>query len=155
MGASVGGGGKKDLIVLNLTSMIDISAIIIIFLVMGTVFGTSAIEPPADMKFPRSFNKEMIENAPQIIITDTFIEVPFIHRQIDLGNILAGDTARLKVVMVELKKYIEAIPVEMKGSGVLLNVLADKKTPYKTIYETSNFFREAGFQSMLFVAEGN
>jgi biopolymer transport protein ExbD len=155
MGASVGGGRKKDILVLNLTSMIDISAIIIIFLVMGTVFGTSAIEPPPEMKFPKSFNKEMIENAPQIIITETLIEVPFLHRQIDLVNILEGHEEKLKVVQVEIKKYIEAIPVDVKGSGVLLNILADKKTPYKTIYEVSSFFREAGFQSMLFVAEGH
>jgi biopolymer transport protein ExbD len=155
MGASTGGGGKKGLIVLNLTSMIDISAIIIIFLVMGTVFGTSAIEPPTDMKFPKSFNKEMIENAPQIIIKDTTIEVPFLHRQIEIGNILEGNEEKLKVIQVELKKYIESIPIEVKGSGVLLNVLADKKTPYKVIYEVSSFFRLIGFQSMLFVAEGN
>jgi biopolymer transport protein ExbD len=155
MGASVGGGGKKDIIVLNLTSMIDISAIIIIFLVMGTVFGTSAIEPPSDMKFPKSFNKEMIENAPQIVITEKLVEVPFIHRQIELENILEGHVEKLKVVQVEIKKYIEEMPTDVKGSGVLLNILADKKTPYKTIYEVSKFFREAGVQSMLFVAEGN
>jgi biopolymer transport protein ExbD len=155
MGASVGGGGKKDTIVLNLTSMIDISAIIIIFLVMGTVFGTSAIEPPADMKFPKSFNKETIENAPQIIITDTHVEVPFIHRRIELSNLIDGQAEKLKIVQIELKKYIDTMPTEIKGSGVLLNILADKKTPYKTIYEVSNFFRDAGFQSMLFVAEGN
>lgn len=155
MSASVGGGGKKGMIVLNLTSLIDISAIIIIFLVMGTVFGTSSIEPSPDMKFPKSFNKEMIENAPQITITDTLIEVPFIHRQIELINILESREEKLKVVQVELKKYVEAMPAEVKGSGVLLNVLADRKTPYKTIYEVSNFFRQVGFQSMLFVAEGN
>jgi biopolymer transport protein ExbD len=155
MGASVGGGGKKDIIVLNLTSMIDISAIIIIFLVMGTVFGTSAIEPPADMKFPKSFNKEMIENAPQIIVTDTIVEVPFLHRQIELVNILEDRTEKLKVIQAELRNYIEAIPSEVRGSGVLLNLLADKKTSYKTIYDVSSFFREVGFESMLFVAEGN
>jgi biopolymer transport protein ExbD len=155
MSASVGGGKKKGIIVLNLTSLIDISAIIIIFLVMGTVFGESSFEPPADMKFPKSFNKEMIENAPQITITDTLVEVPFIHRQIELANILEDRQEKLKVVKVELKKHVAAIPVEVKGSGVLLNVLADKKTPYKTIYEVSSFFRDAGFDSMLFVAEGH
>lgn len=75
MSASVGGKGKA--IVLNLTSMIDICAILIIFLVMGTVIGQEDLQIPPDFKFPKSVNREILENAPQIIIFRNTINVKF------------------------------------------------------------------------------
>lgn len=156
MSANVGGGkGKKSGIVLNLTSMIDVCAIIIIFLVLGTVFGVSSVEAPADLKLPKSYNKDMVENAPQIIIRKDKVDILFLHRNIDLVNITENKEEKLKVLNAEIKKYIEEMSTQAKSSGVLLNIISDKMIDYKTIYDVSNYFRSAGFQSMLYVAEGN
>ncbi len=154
MSANVG-GGKKGTIILNLTSMIDVSAIIIIFLVMGTVFGPSAIEAPPEIKFPKSFNKDIVDNAPQVIIKADKIDITFLHRDVELNYVLDNNEEKLKVLKAEIKNYIENMPESARAGGILLNIIADKAAPYKVIYEVSSFFRQNGFQSMLFVAEGN
>ncbi len=154
MSASVGGKGKKN-IVLNLTSMIDICAILIIFLVMGTVIGQEEFMTPPGLKFPRSYNKEILENAPQIIIFDDEVDIKFLNRKIKVP-LVRDKTNELAVkVASEVQKYVEEMPIKVKASGVLLNLVADGRVPYNTIYDVSKFFRENGFQSILFVAEGN
>ena len=46
------------------------------------------------------------------------------------------------------------IPDEDKKSGILLNFLADAAVDYKTTFEVSKYFRNIGFQNILYVAEG-
>lgn len=154
MSSSVGGKGKKA-IVLNLTSMIDICAILIIFLVMGTVIGQEEFVTPPGLKFPRSFNKEILENAPHIIVFNDEIDIKFLNRKIKIDTVREKTNELTLKVASELQKYVEDMPVKIKSSGVLLNLAADSRVPYSTIYDVSKFFRENGFQSILFVAEGN
>lgn len=152
MSASVGGKGKA--IVLNLTSMIDICAILIIFLVMGTVIGQEDLQIPPDFKFPKSVNREILENAPQIIIFRNTINVKFLKQEINLDKLISGESSERLALSGAIKSYISAMPSKVKASGVLLNLLADSSVPYKTIFDVSKYFRENGFESILYVAEG-
>lgn len=153
MSASVGKKGKT--IVLNLTSMIDICAILIIFLVMGTVIGQEDVLTPDGLKFPRSFNKDILETAPQVAIFKGEIEIKFLNRKMSLADFLNDQGDIGKRVRTEIKKYVEDMPQRVKTSGVLLNYIADSQTPYSTVFDTTKVFRENGFESILFVAEGN
>jgi biopolymer transport protein ExbD len=153
MSASV--GGKSKTIVLNLTSLIDICAILIIFLVMGTVIGQEEVTTPPGLKFPKSFNKENLENAPQIIVFNDEVDVKFLNRKIPIQTLRSTEHELTLRVAGEVQKYIEAMPIKLKSSGVLLNMVADSRVPYSVIYDVSKYFREQGFQSILFVAEGN
>lgn len=154
MSASVGGKGKKN-IVLNLTSMIDICAILIIFLVMGTVIGQEEFMTPPGLKFPRSFNKEILENAPQVIVFNDEVDIKFLNRKLNISTLRDAQSELTVKVASELQKYIEDMPLKMKASGVLLNFVADGRVPYSTVYDISKFFRQNGVQSIMFVAEGN
>ncbi len=153
MSGSIGKGKQKTL-VLNLTSMIDICAILIIFLIMGTVIGQEDIMIPSGFKFPRSFNKEILENAPQIIVYNDEVSIKFLNKNVRVV-LLQTESKEKNDLAKQIQTYIENIPTKLKSSGILLNLVADGRIPYNTIYDVSKFFRESGFQSILFVAEGN
>ncbi len=155
MSSSVGGGKKSKIIVLNLTSLIDICAILIIFLVMGAVIGQEDISVPPGFQFPKSANKEILENAPQVVVFKDEVEIRFLGKKIPLSLIQGDDETQKGQLAGEIKEYIEEIPAKVKSSGVLLNLVADGHVPYNIIFDTSKFFRESGFQSILFVAEGH
>lgn len=153
MSASVG-KNKNKIIVLNLTSLIDICAILIIFLVMGTVIGQEEVTVPPEFKFPKSLNKEILENAPQVIIFNDEIEFKFLNKKFPINTFRGKDPREAKKISAEVKQYIETIPVKVRGAGILLNLVADRHIPYSIIYDLSKFLRQSGFQSILFVAEG-
>ena len=144
---------RKPILTLNLTALIDICAMLIIFLIMGTIFGEASVEIPPNLMVPKSTNKDTIDNAPQIIIFGQGVSVPFTKEKIPLssyrdGAIMSDEHKQL------VKKYLASIPAELKKSGVLLNVVADQSAPYKDIFDVIRFYREAGFQSVLFIARG-
>lgn len=148
---------RRSQIGLNVTAMIDVCAMIIIFLVMGTYFGESSIVVPDSVVIPKSISKESVENAPRLVISDKDVSADFLPAPIplDLFHAAAGaDNAELNRNKAILKAFVAAIPAEARRSGVLLNIIAGRATPYRDIFDVVSFFRSSGFQSMLFVAQG-
>lgn len=135
--------------------MIDICAILIIFLVMGTVIGQEEIATVGGLKFPRSINKEILESAPQVIVFNREIDIKFLNRKMAVEIFLDANSEMGQRVRSEIQKYIQVIPDRVKKSGILLNYVADGQIPYSTVFETTKVFRENGFHSVLFVADGN
>ena len=60
---------RREPMSLQLTAMIDIFSMIVIFLIMGTAFGTSDVILPKDFLLPHSNSKEDAETAPQLVIS--------------------------------------------------------------------------------------
>ena len=54
----------------------------------------------------------------------------------------------------KLKAHVAALSPESRKSGVLLNVVADRKLPYAQIFSVIQVFRQAGFDLLLFVKTG-
>ncbi len=149
---------RKPVINLNVIPLIDICALTIIFLVMEAYFGESSVVVPKDMEIPKSVSKETLNNAPMLIIDDSTVTASFLGASAPLAAFedqRGGKAPGLKELRRQAKAYVAQLPPEAKTSGVLLNVIADKKTPYKNIFDVVAVFREAGFHSMLFVARGN
>lgn len=143
--------------VLNVVALIDVSSILIIFLVMGTVFGESSVVPPADMEMPRSSNKDSVTNAPQVTIMNDSVVTTLFGDKIPLAAFRGTieESPVLQKLQDQIKKYIETMPVDLKRSGTLINVVADRRAPYKNIFDVIKFYRQAGFESILFVAQGD
>ena len=141
---------RKQPIELQLTALIDVMSMLVIFLIKGTVFGASDMLVPNDMKLPESVSRESAESAPQVIISKSKVSVSFSKETYDLSAFRdnGGPTGLRK----QLKAYVAALPAVARTSGVLLNVVADKLTPYKDVFDTVKVFREAGFETLLFVA---
>lgn len=144
---------RREILVLNVIPLIDICSMIIIFLIMGTIFGESSIDIPPEVFVPKSNIKDSAENAPRVVILNKQVDAHFLNKKIDLEHFHAGDNVA-ENHLNEVKKYVSEIPKEVKLSGALLNVVADKNTPYKNIFAVVKLYRQAGFDSVLFVTLG-
>lgn len=145
---------RAEVINLNLTPMIDVCAILIIFLLLGTVFGPSSVIPPSDIRVPKSVNKDVVENAAQIVIRENEVDIRFLKKSVPLAVFQNEDSDLFKSLKGEIDLYIKQIPESLKQSGILINVLADRNISYKKVFDVSRFFRASGFQGLLYVAEG-
>jgi biopolymer transport protein ExbD len=143
---------KKPPLTLNVVALIDICSLILIFLIMESYFGESSIVVPKNMIIPKSVSKESVENAPKIVISDRDVTASFIPDPVPLDLFRQND-AKLIEYKGKVKAFIASIPPQARSSGLLLNLIADQKTPYRDIFDVVAVFREAGFQSILFLAE--
>ena len=148
---------RKEPIGLQLTAMIDVFSMIVIFLIFGTVFGAADIVIPTGIEIPKSLSKEGIESAPRVVITktDVFLSVMEGNKPVALSEFhtaggRAAVRAKLKPALADyLKKKKESKEVVSP-----LNLLADTSTPYADIFDVVVVFRELGFNTILFVANG-
>jgi biopolymer transport protein ExbD len=155
---------RRNPLELQLTTLIDIFTLIVIFLVMGTVFGAADMSVPKDMRVPRSFGKESVESAPQVVINQNEVTVVALAKEfqdqakpIPLSEFRRGSgvaTPALEPLKKLLKDHIAKLPNEIKKQGTLLNVIADRDAKYPDVFEVIRVFREAGFETLLFVAMG-
>lgn len=148
---------KREIINLNVIPLIDISSMIIIFLLMGAIFGETSIDVPMWLNVPKSENNENIESAPRVIIYKDTVQISFLNEQkmnIDAFRPKNLNSANLLTLVENVKSYIAKIPNQSRQAGVLLNVVADETTSYKDIFDVVAVFRKAGFESILFVALG-
>lgn len=144
---------RREIVVLNLVALIDISALIIIFFIMGAVFGETSVEIPRDLRLPFSDNKEGAEVAPSLILKSDFVQVQFLGAKIPLSQFQGNLRPSLEHENA-VRSYIAQVPSSVRQSGMLLNLVADRETPYQVIFDVIRFYREMGFQSVLFVAQG-
>lgn len=145
---------KRPLLVLQLTAMIDIFSLIVIFLIKGTVFGETDIAVPEKMKLPRSVSKESIENAPRVVIDGSSVMISALGKSFPLSLFrpATADPAELVTLKAKLKDYVSKLPKNVWKSGVLLNVVADQHAPYMDIFDTIRVLRQCGFETILFIA---
>lgn len=143
---------RREPIELQLTPMIDVFSMLVIFLIKGTVFGVSDISTPPTMKLPESVSKEAAESAPQVAIDGDKVRVSLVKDEIPLAAFRQPGSPQIEELKKQLKAYIGLLPPQARGSGVLLNVVADKAAPYQDVFDTVKVFRSAGFETLLFVA---
>ena len=139
---------------LQLTAMIDIFSIIVIFLILGSVMSTTEVViPGTDFVIPKSVSKESVNTAPQVVISDRSVLFPPLKLELKTENFIgtSKNIQEMASLSLKLKKYLKELPESSKGSGYLLNVVADEKVPYGKLFEILKVFREAGFESLLFV----
>lgn len=147
---------RREIITLNLTALIDICAILIIFLIMGTVFGDSSVYQPANLKMPVSTNTAQMQSAPQVTIHKGQVSISIDGFDASLEEFRPGiQSENLAIQRQAIREYLDQLPNDIKKSGFLLNIVADAATPYRDIFDVLRFYRDSGFQSILFVASGD
>jgi biopolymer transport protein ExbD len=150
-----GGPRRRHGFELPLTPMIDLFSMILIFLVLGTTFGSSDMNIPQGLVLPKSRSQESPESAPQVSIWQGNAKPSFLEEPLSVKILLEpGHETEAEAYRKKISDYVASLPGEARGSGVLLNVIADRDTPYREVFAVSKFFREAGFESLLFAAQG-
>lgn len=145
---------RREVITLNVIPLIDISSMLIIFLIMGTIFGDSSVIIPSHLKLPKSESKDSVNNAPQVLITKDEVSIKFLNRTIETSAFDIGVTEKMVDLEKNISEYIKQIPAESRQGSVLLNVIADESVSYKMIFNVVKVFRRSGFESILFVTIG-
>lgn len=144
---------RSNVLILQLAPMIDVFVLIIVFLIKGTILEESAVLKPKGLELAQSLSKESSIAAPQVIITQDNVQFKMIEETRPIAEFKEDDFNPRDPMFQAFKKYI----VENKDveSSNHINVISDRGTSYKIIYNVVKILRISGFQSMLFVAEGD
>lgn len=140
---------------LQLTALIDVFSIIVIFLVLSSIFGVSDVKLPKGLFLPLSGSRESSVSAPSLSIQNALVEFGPLSESLPLDIFVSDEEEKIQKkaeVVQKLTAYIKKIPPEAKSSGVLLNVIADRDLVYGKIYDVLSVFRLAGFDTLMFVA---
>lgn len=138
---------------LQLTAMIDIFSMIVIFLIKGAIFSGADLPVPKEVELPKSVSKEIIETGPHLSIVKNQVKISLSDAPLPLEIFRGGQSdPRLASLRKELQDFVSQLPTATKTSGVILNVVSDRETPYRDIFDAVRFFRTAGFDTLYFVA---
>ena len=142
---------RSNVIILQLAPMIDIFVLIIVFLIRGTVLEETAVQKPEGVNLAQSISKERSEASPQVIISSDKVEFKMIEQVRPLKESKEDDVNPRDPIFHAFKKFQdENKDVE---NSTHINVISDRGTTYKVLYNVVKILRISGFQSMLFVAE--
>lgn len=146
---------RKSVIVLQLAPMIDIFVLVIVFLLKGTVMSETVISTPDIVEFAKSESRETTEIAPEVYISQTEVDFRMIEHRMSIYEILRDELDPKDPVFDKFREFNASNP-EMSGNTLMhINVVADYRTNYKTLYHVVRLLRQAGFKAMLFIAEAN
>ncbi len=144
---------RREPIELQLTAMIDVFSMIVIFLIFGTVFGAADMVIPPGMEIPKSMSKEGIESAPRLVIEKNKVGISLLNETFGIEQF--RNPAARAALKEKLKPALTAFQNKKKENKEVvapLNLVADRDTPYSTIFDVVVVFRELGFNTILFVA---
>jgi len=117
---------------LSLTSMVDMFAILVIFLLTNTETVSQWIEVSRDIQLPKAHHVETPSQGNTIQVT---------RNQLWFEG---------KVIATLTEKYQEALVTELKKltKSARLNVVADEKIPYGTVKKVLSTCQTAGFDNL-------
>ncbi|MBC7396062.1 MAG: biopolymer transporter ExbD [Bdellovibrionales bacterium] len=147
---------KRQPMELNLTAMIDVFSMIVIFLIFGTIFGATDIVVPTGLEIPKSVSKEGLDSAPKLLIHEGKVTFSLSPEVIPLSAFKApNERKQLQLRMQPVMDQYKERRKGTAGSGSTpINLVADQGAPYEEVYDVISAFRELGFDSIYFVATG-
>ena len=148
------GHTRRQNTALQLAPMIDIFTLIIVFLLQSTVIGTTSVAFPQDLNPPQSQSVEDLENSPIVEIYADRVEFKPTKSKISLNTFLNSSDTNLVEEKRKIQEYLQHQRMVKLNEFSHLNVVADRATNYEVIYQVVKFFKDTGFQSVLFVAQG-
>ena len=143
----------KEVVQLQLTAMVDLVTILIIYLLVSTVFGQSDMVLPPNLLLPSSKSSEQPDSASQIMIDRGIISFSESKKEISLNELLNGGPNAISFLSEIKGAYIRQ-KERMGKKPVLLSLIADKKEKYSTIFAVVAQVKRTGYDTVLFVATG-
>ncbi len=144
---------KQQPVELQLTTLVDVVSILILYLVVSTVFGISNLVLPTELKLPESLSKEQMDATPQLLVHGGQITFSESKRQIDVLSFV-GEGAQSEAYINHLRSEARKHKKTIGDRPLLLSLIADSRTKYGTIFPIVAKVKRAGFDTVIFVAEG-
>jgi len=139
---------------LQLAPMIDIFTLLIVFLLKSTVVADISIIFPSELEPPKSLSQESLETFPEVFLYQDRLEMPFLNEKRSLSSLADMSSKEVKDLKSRVEAYIRSAEGESKDNVVNINMLASRDNNYRSVFESVKFLRRIGFQSVLFIAEG-
>jgi biopolymer transport protein ExbD len=140
---------------LQLTPLVDVFSMLVIFMILGSVMGG------ADMTFsdtftpPKSFSRELSETAPTLVVSKNGVEAGFAKVDAKLSDFMGDDTRSNNtrhLFQTQLSTWRDGLPQEVKDLGAPINIAAHEHLSYRELFEVLKVVRAAGFETLMFVA---
>jgi len=137
---------------LQITSMADVFMILLVFLLKTYTTGMSSIVPPQGMKLPETQKSEKITEALKVEITDSAIRLDGNPVTTLTDYQFKSDDLSSEGQIDSLKRGLASLNTEQskEGKGQLL-VLADQRTPYRTLKTVLNTAALTGWRDFRLV----
>ena len=138
----------------QLISLIAILSMLILFIIAGTIFGSATIKIPTHYDLAVGSKKQDIAPAPQVTFLSRGFKLSFSDDKVFPYQILQTNTAAANKRRQKLQKIVRQFLSQKKDddSRKSLNVVAEKSTTYKVIFDVLQELRSSGFVNILFVA---
>ncbi len=141
---------KKEILELDITSLLDILVIMLVFLLKS--FNASELEltPVKNLTIPHSESRSFGHRAIQIQVNQDK-EVFINNKKVGMIRSNAPEIEFLRSKLAELKQIDET--AEKKNKTV--NIILDEKLNYKTMEQVMHTSALAGYSQFKFVVQGN
>ncbi len=153
-GAKFGRGKRESNVELNLTSMIDIFVLMVVFLIQQFSADGDLLFMTEKIRMPEAAFYEQLERAPVIQVSqeDIMIEGALIAQVSDVAQEELWNIQRLEEQLRDHKKAFDALRMagaggEFKGD---INIQADRQVPFKIIKKVMYSANQAGYFNINF-----
>jgi biopolymer transport protein ExbD len=154
MGGKFGKGRKGSSADLQLTSMVDMFTLLVIFLLANFSASGEVLFMSKEIQLPTASHSTEIERAPVVAITDNFIGLEG-QKVVDVDQIAHDEILNIQQLedsLRDLKKreeFVHQMDKEHQFEGKI-NIQADKKTHFKIVKRVMYSCAMAGFQNINF-----
>ena len=98
---------KRAIPNLQLTSLIDIFSILIIFLIKGTSLSNTEVVVPKGLSVPESISKEQMDIAPNVILQNDRLILKIINEEILINDLATLDSPQALLVQNKLSLFLK------------------------------------------------
>lgn len=145
---------KAELVDLDITSLLDILVIMLVFLLMNYNASDLKLELVPNLEMAPSESQRITHYAPVVQLSgDEVITVD----NVEVGRMPAGEAQALSALAAKLKERHETLPEKERKAqeGALINLVFDKNTDYTKVEKIMETSAKVGFTQFKFIVEGN
>lgn len=145
---------RREPLSLQLTAMIDVFSMIVIFLVVGANHEHSDIIFPNGFVLPKSKSKEDHTSSNEVVVGLDKVSFKKLNIELSITEFSELDTEQSAVNKFEsdISAYAKSVLASDASQTLSLNIIADERVEYERLYSVLRIFRKAGFQNIYFVA---
>lgn len=145
---------KTELVDLDITSLLDILVIMLVFLLLNYNASDLKLELVPNLEMAQSESQRITHYAPVVQLSgDDVISVD----NVEVGRMPAGEAEALQALSAKLTERHKTLSEKERKAeeGALINLVFDKKTDYAKVEKIMETSAKVGFTQFKFIVEAN